>query len=135
MTSFQPAIPSLVGKAETLPEPLPAYRPRLLYADGLQPYSSLKHLEKYCTEECVQTFFHPDNVNGIEKAELVTMDINPLEYAKSSNDFNVLVTVRFTAAKDSVFYDGTNNPQTTSFYIHLLRQADGNYLINDFFTG
>ena len=92
-------------------------------------------MEKYCTAQCVETFFHPDNVNGIEKAEIINLDINPLEYAKSSNDFNVLVTVRFVASENSSLYNGSKEPQTTSFYIQLLRQADGNYLINALSTG
>lgn len=92
-------------------------------------------MEKYCTAQCVETFFHPDNVNGIERAEIINLEINPLEYAKSSNDFNVLVTLRFVASENSSLYNGSKEPQTTSFYIQLLRQADGNYLINAFATG
>lgn len=65
-------------------------------------------------------------------ASIQAMEIDPLEYAKSSNDFNVFVTVNMTPHEQSVF---DPSQTSTSFYVILQRQPDGRYLIDEFATG
>ena len=89
-------------------------------------------MKRYCTDNCITAFFKEDAVFGMKKASLESLDINPLEYAKSSNDFNILVNVGMEPAELSVF----DPEQTqTSFYVCLVRQPDGRYLIDSFATG
>ena len=89
-------------------------------------------MKNYCTEECRSTFFGDGYCFGMTRAEMTDMNIEPLEYAKSSNDFNVFVTVNMTPHEQSVF---DPSQTTTSFYVILQRQPDGRYLIDEFATG
>ena len=68
----------------------------------------------------------------MKKASLTDVYIDPLEFAKSSNGFNVFVTVDMVPNKMSVF---DPRQTSTSFYVILERQSDGRYLINEFVTG
>lgn len=96
--------------------------------------SDFEKMKIYCTQSCIDDFFGDGYVFGMKQAEVTDMDmqISDAEYAKPSNDFNIYVTVNMTPHEDSVF----DSAQTsTSFYICLLRQPDGRYLINEFATG
>ena len=63
------------------------------------------------------------------RAELSGMHVDPLEYAKSSNGFNISVNVTMTPYESSA-YDPSKTEE--SFEVRLLRQPDGRYLINEF---
>ena len=89
-------------------------------------------MTSYCTEKCRNTFFDDGYCFGMTWAELTDISIDPLEYAKSSNDFNVFVTVNMTPHENSVF---DKSQTSTSFYVILERQPDGRYLIDEFATG
>lgn len=94
--------------------------------------SNFEAMKKYCTDNCIAAYFKENAVFGMKKATLELMDIDPLEYAKSSNDFNVFVTVSMTPHEQSVF---DQNQTSTSFYVCLVRQPDGRYFIDSFATG
>lgn len=102
---------------------------QFFYSFDKSDYESMK---KYCTENCIKTFFKNGAVFGMKRAALAEMNINPLEYAKSSNGFNVFVTVDMTPHETSVF---DPKETSTSFYVLLERQPDGRYLIDEFATG
>ncbi|GEM_PF-1417686 len=89
-------------------------------------------MKNYCTEKCQSSFFGDGYCFGMTKANIQSMNIDPLEYAKSSNDFNVFVTVNMTPHEQSVF---DPRDTSTSFYVILQRQPDGRYLIDEFATG
>ncbi len=94
--------------------------------------SDFESMKKYCTQSCIDTFFQKDGVYGMKKASLTDVYIDPLEFAKSSNGFNVFVTVDMVPHEMSVF---DPRQTSTSFYVILERQSDGRYLINEFVTG
>lgn len=94
--------------------------------------SNFTLMKNYCTEKCISTFFGDGYCFGMTKADIQNMNIDPLEYAKSSNDFNVFVTVNMTPHEQSVF---DPSQTSTSFYVILQRQPDGRYLIDEFATG
>lgn len=89
-------------------------------------------MPSYCTQNCVEKFFGHGYCFGMTQATLTDMNIDMLEYAKSSNDFNVFVTVNMTPHENSVF---DMSETSTSFYVILQRQPDGRYLIDEFATG
>ena len=91
-----------------------------------------EQMKKYCTQSCTDTYFKENSVFGMTWASLTGIRINPAEYAKSSNGFNILVSVDMTPHKDSVY-----DPSETSaaFYVVLMRQNDGRYLIDSFMNG
>ena len=66
---------------------------------------------------------------GMKKAQLTFIQADDMEYAKSSNDFNVFVTVDMEPYEGSV-YDPEQT--STSVNVRLLRQDDGRYLIDEF---
>ncbi len=89
-------------------------------------------MKQYCTQSCVSDFFGDGYVFGMTTATLTDIQIDPLEYAKSSNDFVVTISVNMTPHENSVF---APDQTTTSFYLILQRQPDGRYLIDEFATG
>lgn len=91
-----------------------------------------KTMKNYCTQNCIDTYFKENSVFGMEKAVLTETNIAPTEYLKSSNNFNVFVSVTMTPSETSVF-----DPKqlSTSFYVILQKQRDGRYLIDSFATG
>lgn len=94
--------------------------------------SKFEEMKQYCTADCVEGFFGDGYVFGMQKAKLTNLTIDPLEYAKSSNDFVVQVDVTMQSAPGSVYAEGQTQ---TSFFLILLRQEDGNYRIDEFATG
>lgn len=89
-------------------------------------------MKNYCTEECINTYLGDGYCFGMTRAELTNMDIDWHEYLKSSNDFNVFVTVNMTPHEISVFDEGETS---ASFYVILQRQPNGRFLIDKFATG
>lgn len=102
---------------------------QFFYSFGTGDFENMK---RYCTQNCANTFFKDDAVFGMKKANLTEMCINPLEYTKSSNNFNVLVSVNMIPGEISVFDPNTTQ---TSFYVVMQRQNDESYLIDGFLTG
>lgn len=89
-------------------------------------------MKQYCTDRCIADFFGDGFVFGMTQAALLDYHIDPLEYAKSSNDMIVSVTVEMVPHERSVYAPGQTQ---VSFYMVLLRQPDGRYLIDEFATG
>lgn len=89
-------------------------------------------MKQFCTEACVADFFGNGYVFGMTEATLTDIEIDPLEYTKSSNDFIAVVSVDMTPHENSVF---DPNQTSTEFYLILMRQPDGRYLIDEFATG
>ncbi len=94
--------------------------------------SKFEEMKQYCTADCVEGFFGDGYVFGMQRAKLTNLTIDPMEYAKSSNDFIVQVDVTMQSAPGSVYAEGQTQ---TSFFLILLRQEDGNYRIDEFATG
>ncbi len=94
--------------------------------------SDFESMKQYCTQACISRFSGDGFVFGMTKAALTDLQIDPLEYTKSSNDFVVFVSVDMTPHEFSVFSPGQT---ATSFYLILQRQPDGRYLIDEFATG
>lgn len=94
--------------------------------------SDFSAMKEYCTQHCADTYFRENSVFGMTKAAIAEMRVEPEEYAKSSNDFNVFVTVNMSPSEVSA-YDPSET--SASFYLILQRQSNGGYLINDFATG
>lgn len=92
----------------------------------------LANMKRYCTESCISSFFGDGYCFGMTQAELTNMEIEPSEYAKSSNDFVMSVSVSMTPYERSVYREGQTE---TAFYLILQRQPGGGYLIDEFATG
>lgn len=90
------------------------------------------NMKRYCTESCVSSFFGDGYCFGMTQAKLENMEIEPQEYAKSSNDFVVSVSVSMTPYEHSVYREGQTE---NAFCVILQRQPDGRYLIDEFATG
>lgn len=88
-----------------------------------------EQMKAYCTENFVDQFFGDGYCFGMTTATLTDMSVDPMEYAKSSNDFQILAHVDMTPHEDAVF--GTDQT-ALSFRVSLLRQPDGRYLIDAF---
>lgn len=92
--------------------------------------SNFALMKNYCTEKCRNHFFGDGYCFGMTKAELTLVRTD--ELYTNSNDVNALVTVNMTPHENSVF---DPSQTSTSFYVCLLRQPDGRYLIDEFATG
>lgn len=90
----------------------------------------IKQMKNYCTQDCIDKFFVDDGVFGMKKASINNMEIS--KTVNNNSDVDIFVDVNMTPHELSVF----DSKQTgTAFYVSLLKQADGTYLINDFITG
>ncbi len=85
-------------------------------------------MEAYCTEKCIEYYFHDGDVNGMVWAELT--EIGEEEIA-DDHIIDIFVTVEMETAKTSALYPETE----TSFYVELIQNDDGSWLINGFHTG
>ncbi len=90
--------------------------------------SDFETMKQYCTASCVRESFKTEgSVFGMEQAKLQSLYVDPLELAKSSNDFNVTVSVEGIPAPHISYFG-----ETMTFTITLMRQEDGSYLIDKF---
>lgn len=87
-------------------------------------YASMK---TYCTEKCIEYYFHDGDANGMVWAKLIERGE---EEIVDDHICSVFVTVEMEAAKTSALYPET----VTSFYVELI-QNNGSWLINGFPTG
>lgn len=75
--------------------------------------SDYKTMKKYCTESCIETYFHEGNVDGMVWAKLA-------EPAKEeiADDYvtRIFVTVEMETAETSALYPATE----TSFYVEFI---------------
>jgi len=85
-------------------------------------------MKTYCTEKCIEYYFHDGDVDGMVWAKLT--EIGEEEIADDSI-INVFVTVEMETAKTSALYPETE----TSFYVELIQNDNGSWLINGFPTG
>ena len=90
-------------------------------------------MKKYCTQNCIDTYFRDNRVFGMKKATLQNISIvdNLTKKGVKDDEWAALVSVTMTPAENSVF---DPNQTETSFYM-ILKQQDGRYLIDEFATG
>ena len=85
-------------------------------------------MKTYCTDACVENYFHDGDVFGMIRAKLTALE----ETEQSENQIcNLFVTVEMETAETAALYPDTE----TSFYIRLTESADGLWQIDEFFTG
>ena len=85
-------------------------------------------MKAYCTEECVKSYFHNGDVNGMVWAKLT--ECGDEEIADDAI-VHIFVSVEMETAETSALYPETQ----TSFYVELIRNNDDLWLIKGFFTG
>jgi ABC-type oligopeptide transport system substrate-binding subunit len=89
--------------------------------------SDYEKMKAYCTENCIDLYFHEGDVNGMVRAK--AQEIGE-EETENDQAVYVFVTVEMETAKTSALYPETE----TSFYVKLI-QKDGSWLIDSFPTG
>lgn len=89
-------------------------------------------MKQYCTQECIDNHFHAEHgdVFGLKKAELLSADTTQTFYDTPPDEYVVFVYLKVEPSEYSSIYPSTD----FGFFVHLLRQADGTYLINNFST-
>ncbi|MEG2380337.1 MAG: hypothetical protein RSB38_01430 [Oscillospiraceae bacterium] len=85
-------------------------------------------MKTYCTENCIEYYFHDGDVNGMVWAKLTE---SGEEKIVDDHMINLFVTVEMETAKTSALYPETE----TSFYVELIQNDTGSWLINGFPTG
>lgn len=83
-------------------------------------------MQDYCTEDCVDTYFHDGDVFGMVWAKAENIQTQSIEDKEG-----FLVDVRMETAPVSALYPETE----TSFYVWLTRNTSGDWLIDSFTTG
>lgn len=89
--------------------------------------SDYQTMKKYCTESCIETYFHEGDVDGMVWAKLAE---DAKEEPVDDRVTKVFVTVEMETAETSALYPETE----TSFYVEFIR-SNGSWLINRFPTG
>ncbi len=90
--------------------------------------SNYELMKLYCTSDCIEKYFHDNDVNGMVWAKIRDMG----QEENEDNGFSyVFVTVDMKTSEISALYPDTE----TSFYVELQKQENGELLINSFPTG
>ena len=90
--------------------------------------SDYEAMKSFCTDSCVQAYFHDGDVNGMVWAKLIETG---KEKIADDRIVHILATVEMETAPVSALYPETE----TSFYVELLRDENDAWRINSFFTG
>lgn len=83
-------------------------------------------MQNYCTEDCVDTYFHDGDVFGMVWAKAENIQKQTIEDKEG-----FLVDVQMETAPTSALYSETE----TSFYVWLTQNASGDWLVDSFTTG
>lgn len=93
--------------------------------------SDYETMKSYCTESCIEDYFHGDDVFGMIWAKAVNIEKEPVVSEDHKNKVFVFVSVEMETAKTSALYPGSE----TSFYVMLEEIEDDSFLIDGFVTG
>lgn len=91
--------------------------------------SDYETMKLYCTESCIENYFHGDNVFGMISAKAINIEKDPV--VSEDDKYNILVNVEMETAETSSLYPNTE----TSFYVVLEKLENGSFLIDSFVTG
>lgn len=91
--------------------------------------SDYETMKLYCTESCVEEYFHDDNVFGMIWAKAINIGKDPV--VSNNGKYNILVDVEMETAETSALYPDTE----TSFYLVLEKLENSSFLIDGFVTG
>ncbi len=86
-------------------------------------------MKSYCTESCIEAYFHDGNVFGMVWARAINIEETPEVLGDSK--YNILVKVEMETTKTSALYPDTE----TSFYVVFKQLENGSFLIDSFATG
>lgn len=95
--------------------------------------SDFEAMKRYCTTDFINAVFHSDNVWGMKWAKVV--DTSALIEDANAHNAAVFVSVQMIASPDSALYQGNNDVITTSFFITLIQDENGTWLLNGMQTG
>lgn len=90
--------------------------------------SDYETMKDFCTEECIQSYFHDNDVDGMISAKLTEIGDEELT---DDNTVSILVSVEMETAEVSALYPETE----TSFYVKLVQDDNSSWLIDSFPTG
>ncbi len=88
-------------------------------------------MKQYCTEDCKKQFFHDGDVDGMVWARLI--EIQEDDYLDAPQ--NMSVRVEMETVPESALYDSAKPVDTTYFYVYLVDDGNGSWLIDGFPTG
>lgn len=91
--------------------------------------SDYETMKSYCTESCIEDYFHGDNVFGMIWAKAINIEKDP--EVSEDGKYNIFVNVEMETAETSALYPGTE----TSFYVVLEEIEEDYFLIDGFVTG
>jgi hypothetical protein len=93
--------------------------------------SDYETMKSYCTESCIEDYFHGDDVFGMIWAKAVNIEKEPVVSEEHKNKVFVFVSVEMETAKTSALYPSTE----TAFYVVLEEIEEDSFLIDKFVTG
>ena len=93
--------------------------------------SDYETMKSYCTESCIEDYFHGDDVFGMIWAKAVNIEKEPVVSEDHKNKVFVFVSVEMETAKTSALYPGSE----TSFFVVLKEIEEDSFLIDGFVTG
>lgn len=89
---------------------------------------AFEEMKNYCTINCVQEYFGDGEVFGIKSAVADTITY-PYKIDETATEKEIGITAKITPAPKSSF---GKKEITATFKLHLIKQADGTYLIDSF---
>ncbi len=89
--------------------------------------SDYEAMKNFCTDSCIDSFFHKGDVDGMVWAKLTDIGEETFDGDKCS----ISVSVKMETDENSALYPDTE----TSFFVVLIKDKNGSWLIDDFPTG
>jgi len=88
-------------------------------------------MKPYCTQECIDTIFNPDDLLGMKWAKAISIEASSADITED-NETAVFVSIEMEiVSADHALYGSDQ----TSFFVILSRDEEGTWLIDRFVTG
>ena len=93
--------------------------------------SDYEAMKSYCTKECIDSYFHENDVDGMKWAKATKIEDVYDENTIQADMYAFYVNVEMETSKNSALY----GEKQTSFYVLLRQDEAGSWKINSFMTG
>lgn len=93
--------------------------------------SNYEAMKEFCTDECIETYFHEADVDGMKWAKATQIDDVYDKNTMEADMYAFHVNVQMETSQNSAQY----GEKQTSFFVVLKQDEEGSWKINSFMTG
>ena len=93
--------------------------------------SDYETMKEFCTKECIDTYFHEDDVDGMRWAKAIKIDDVYDKKSMEEHMYTFHVNVEMETVQNSAQF----GQKQASFFVLLKQDEEGSWKINSFLTG